>query len=274
MSEKTPQSIDVLGIKPVGEAINTLVKGAVDGASAFLSRICLPASEEFGLLLRDKVGHWRAINLVKIAEKTERKLNAIPKTGECHAHPRIASLILEHSSWVDTDEIQDMWAGLLASSCTEDGKDDSNLIFINLLSQLSTLQVRVLNFACEKAEKKVSPVMSLVYAESIMISPQELANLTGINDLHRIDRELDHLAALDLIRGGFPLFENEEDGEELLNNALLKDKHLYTEEERKVLVPDFNASFADIAPSPLAINLYVRAQGSFLSPVEFFGLSK
>jgi len=274
MSEKTPQSLDILGIKPVGEAVNTLVKGAVDGASAFLSRICLPASEEFGLLLRDKVSHWRAKNLVKVAEKAERKLNATPNAKECHAHPRIASLVLEHGSWVDTDEIQEMWAGLLASSCTRDGNDDSNLIFINLLSQLTTLQVRILNYLCEKAEKRVSPVMGFVYAEDMIISPQELAKITGTNDLNRLDRELDHLNALDLIRGGFPLLKNEEDEEELVDNESQRYKHLYTEEERKVLIPDFNVSFATTAPSPLGINLYVRAQGSLLSPAEFFGLSK
>lgn len=47
--------LDVLGIKPVAEAVNTVTKGTVEGASAFLSRICLPAAEEFGFLLQDKV---------------------------------------------------------------------------------------------------------------------------------------------------------------------------------------------------------------------------
>lgn len=40
------------------QPLNTLAQGAVDGAGAFLGRICLPAAEEFGLLLRDKVGFY------------------------------------------------------------------------------------------------------------------------------------------------------------------------------------------------------------------------
>jgi hypothetical protein len=48
------KSLDILGIKPIGNAIESLTDGFVSGASAFLSRICLPAAEEFGLLLRDR----------------------------------------------------------------------------------------------------------------------------------------------------------------------------------------------------------------------------
>ena len=72
MSDKDQQSFDILGIKPVGEAVNTIVKGSVEGTSAFLSRICLPAAEEFGLLLQDKISHWRTQNLIRIAEKAEK----------------------------------------------------------------------------------------------------------------------------------------------------------------------------------------------------------
>jgi hypothetical protein len=73
MSKNEWQSLDVLGIKPLAEAINTVIKGTVDGAAVFLGRICLPAAEEFGLLLRDRVSHWRRQNLIRIAEKAERK---------------------------------------------------------------------------------------------------------------------------------------------------------------------------------------------------------
>ena len=54
----------MFGLAAYGEALNTLAKGAVDGASAFLSKICLPAAEEFGLLLRDKLSVWRAKNAI------------------------------------------------------------------------------------------------------------------------------------------------------------------------------------------------------------------
>jgi hypothetical protein len=69
------RSLDILGAKPIADAALVVTKGSVDGAGAFLSRICLPVAEEFGLLLKDKVGHWRANNAAKIANKAEILLN-------------------------------------------------------------------------------------------------------------------------------------------------------------------------------------------------------
>ena len=132
MSEGESKSFDLLGIKPVADAFHDVTKASLDAASAVLSRICLPAAKEFGLLLKDKMHNWRQRNLVAMTKKAEQKLadNKVPEGA--HAHPRIVHTILEESGWVDDDMVQDMWAGLLSSSCTEAGDDDSNLIFTNL----------------------------------------------------------------------------------------------------------------------------------------------
>jgi hypothetical protein len=42
MSDK--QGLDIFGIQPTAEAVNKVTSAAVDGAGAFLSRICLPAA--------------------------------------------------------------------------------------------------------------------------------------------------------------------------------------------------------------------------------------
>src|SRR5262245_35043001 len=123
--ENESKSLDVLGIKSYGNAIKIATQGAVDGASAVLSRICLPVAEELGLLFRDRVSHWRAIQAAKIVEKADSKLRSQPNFEQKHAHPRLVGAIVEHGSWTDADSVQEMWAGLLASSCTEDGRDES-----------------------------------------------------------------------------------------------------------------------------------------------------
>ncbi len=56
-------NLDVLGIKPFGESVSTIVKGGVDGAGAFLSRICLPAAEEYGFYLQDQIRSRRSKNM-------------------------------------------------------------------------------------------------------------------------------------------------------------------------------------------------------------------
>jgi hypothetical protein len=237
MGEKESTSFDVFGIRPVGAAVEACTKGAVDAAGAFLSRICLPAAEEFGLALRDRVSVWRAKNALKMLQKAEEKLNANPEAEKRHAHPRLVAATLENGSWVDEELVGEMWAGLLASSCTEDGKDESNLIFINILSQLVSTQVIILDHCCKSAKKAVSPG-GWLYAEILDMTLEELIKLTGISDVHRLDRELDHLRALELIQSGF----------------------------------DPTSTLANVTPSALALQMYARCQGFSGSPIEFFDL--
>lgn len=231
------KSLDILGVKPVGESLKTVVEGVVSGAAAFLSRICLPASEEFGLLLRDKVSAWRAHNLAKIAARAEKQVNA--RDTPCSASPRLLMFAVEQGSWAEDDEIQEMWAGLITSSCTDDGNDDSNLLFMNLLAQLSVPQVRILSYACARVATFVTKA-GLVTTGELSATSAKLLTIAGIADLQRLDRELDHLRALDLLAsgGGFNV--------------------------------DIDDNKALIAPSTLALHLYARAHGYLGTLSEFF----
>lgn len=199
MADNDSKSLDILGVKPVGDAIKIATEGTFKGAGEFLRRICLPAAEEFGLLLRDRVSHWRAAQAAKIAERAEAKVARFAR-GAVHAHPRLVFEVIEKGSWSDDDVIQDMWAGILASSCTEDGRDDSNIVFASLLSQLTGTQLRILNYAV-KAAPKYATKTGLPYAEAISLSHAQLVEISGCSDTHRLDRELDHLRALELIGG-------------------------------------------------------------------------
>jgi hypothetical protein len=168
--ENETKSEDAFGFKPFGEAINIGTQGLVDSASAVLSRICLPAAEEFGLLLRDRISLWRLIQTAKIVEKADKKLRSQPNYEQKHAHPRLVGAIVEQGSWMDADNVQEMWAGLLASSCTEDGRDESNLMFINLLAQLTSSQARMLSYGCEHVHKVVAASGLVATVEGVYVS--------------------------------------------------------------------------------------------------------
>lgn len=238
--------------KPVGSgsALNTVAKGAVDGAAAFLGRICLPAAEEFGLLLRDKVRDYRASNMAKITQEAEEILKKL-ENQDIHAHPRLVSSIMEHGSWADEDAIQKKWAGLLISSCDENGTDDSNLIFIDLLSQLSTAQVRVLDHACQHANKIVRSV-DVLSCNQYVLSGEQIAEISGVEDIHRIHRELAHLRTLGLVVDGN-----------------IGEKY-YLPEGEGVRVKPVTYTEAHVTPSDLAFHLYTRSKGFNGSPVEYF----
>ena len=168
-----------------------------------MSRICLPAATELGLLFGDKVGAWRANNAIEIALKAKAISEKHSMPESFCAHPRIAMKVLEEGSWSDDDDVQSMWAGLLILSCGPDGKDETNLIFTNMLAQLTHAEASILKYSCEKSEKKVTNTGLVVHKDNeLMIDLDELVKLTGVNDIHRLDLELDHLRVLGLIGSG------------------------------------------------------------------------
>src|SRR5262249_12851971 len=137
--DKSIGARDLLGIAPVGRALERATDSVVSGVEALLARICLPAAEEFGLLLRDKLSAWRSRNATATGMKGRTKLEMAEAEGR-QAPPRLIMESLSHASWSESDDVQQLWAGLLASSCSRDGRDDSNWIFINILSQLTELE--------------------------------------------------------------------------------------------------------------------------------------
>ncbi len=255
MNEDRSRSLDLLGVKPIGESIKIATQSAVDGASAFLSRICLPAAEEFGLALRDRVGIWRQLNMVAITRAADKKLAAQLETENVSAHPRIVGEILENGSWIEDCIVQDMWGGLLASSCTEFGDDDSNLLFTSILSQLTKLQARLIDQVCIQVPKTLTPngliQPATEYCSHINMQTDDrfvwsfgkLREVCGDWGIDRFDCEIDHLREMGLLRSesGFEPYDN-----------------------------DYRAQ---IVPTPLALQMYVRCQGSRSAPADFFGLS-
>ncbi len=234
------KSLDILGAKPLAEAAKTASDATIRGIGEFLSRICLPAAEEFGLLVRDKVSAWRSNNALALAAKAEALVDAQGRSSDLHAHPRIVGGILEHGSWSEDDEVQGMWAGLLATACTASGKAQENLIYVNYLAQITTSQAKILNHACEAATK-VKSESGLLMSERYSCPISQVAVISGTEDLHAIDLELDHLRSIGLLDS---------------QSGLMEDL----------------ATIAFVTPSAVGLQLYVRCQGYVGSPVEYFGL--
>ena len=241
MSTEENKSLDILGIKPISSAIDKTTEGTLKGIGAFLNLVCKPALGEFGYLLQDKVRNWRLNNVVKMLDKAKDKLEYKDGSLEVKSHPRVAISIIEKSSYIDDEIVQEMWAGLFASSCDKDGQDDENLIFIDLLQKLTFSQAKLLNYSIENCRKILYP-NGLVSADEFRVHCDEIKKITGINDIHRIDRELDYLRTLGLIdenSGGFSVGSD-------------------------------NDLVANLEPTYLALSLYVKSQGSPNNPDIFW----
>lgn len=179
---------DLLGAQALGKA----VEKSVDGVGAFFGALCMPAAEEFGLLLRDQVAAYRMSNLAKIAEKARRKIEYFGIRPTSDTSPKVVKEIIEESSWADDARVQEMWAGLIANSARNTRHSDDSLVYIETLKRLTPFQARVVNLiysdprCCSVRDagkpgvrKFFSPENELLYT-----TPQILRQYPG--DLHEI----------------------------------------------------------------------------------------
>ena len=235
------KALDVFGIKGFSDSVRIATEGLRDGAGALLSRLCLPAAEEIGLAFRDRVSAWRARNaLTMLNEANSIYLGSPFRRGDDQLSPRLVHVAVEEASWNDDAQVRSMWAGLLAASAAP-GTSDENLIFMNLLKQLTALEVRILEFAVERAPKRVAHGELVVAVETEQLSIRELLDRLCLQDIHRLDRELDHLRELGLIGpfgGGAGI--------------------------------DLQSGKVSLTPTPLALHLYIRGHGSKLSPIAYW----
>lgn len=120
-------------------------------ALGFLGRICNPAVERARQMFYKEFSNVRIANAIRIVLKAENLIMLEPDVDEMRAHPDMVARILELGSWVDLEWMQDLWAGLLATSCTYDGQDESNLPFVEMLSQFAPVHLRILAVVCSRA---------------------------------------------------------------------------------------------------------------------------
>ncbi|HEX3892964.1 MAG TPA: hypothetical protein VHW46_10365 [Terracidiphilus sp.] len=167
-------------------------------ALAFMRRICPPADEKITELLHKTLSNVRAANTVEIALKAERLQAQEPDAYCMVAHRDLILRILEHGSWVDVEWLQELWAGLLATSCTLEGQDESNLVYVNLLSRLAPLPTQILTMACAKAMQAMTESVPASPAR-LACSAEEIARITRSNNMLKIYKSIGELSELGLM---------------------------------------------------------------------------
>ena len=234
---------DLIGLKGLSDSVRIATEGLRDGAGAFLSRLCLPGAEELGFALRDRISGWRARNALQMLNAAHEIYRASPHRQEDdRLSPRLVHVAIEEASWIEDAQVRSMWAGLLAASTARGTYSDENLLFMNLLKQLTVLQVQILEFAVERTPKTATSDGLVVPRPIAELPVSELLDRLDVRDLQRLDRELDHLRELGLVGDG--------------NTGGIN-----------VISGD-----VELTASPLAFHLYVRGHGSRLSPAAYWNL--
>lgn len=238
---------DILGIKPIGEAGLEATKAAIKGVSTFLEIVFKPGLEELGFLMKDEVRYWRLNNILRMLNKAQGKLEFDGQNLNLTANARVGLAIMEECSAVDNEELQNLWAGLFASSCTPDGRDDSNMNFVDLLRRMSSVEAKIIDYACRNCNKYIYP-NQLIIADDITVSFETLVEIAGTDDRYRLDSELDHMRSIELLLQGGPFAD-------CGGGFIASDDSLE----------------ANITPSSLALNLYFKTHSLGVSPKVFWG---
>lgn len=213
----------------------------VANALAFVQRISPQGADRVRLLLREGLSNFRVSSAIEIALKAERILSFGTNADLMRAPARLVERILEDGSWADADATQQLWAGLLATSCSPSGRDETNLTFVELLSQLTATHLRILTAACTKAAKFLSGVERLS-SRPITLTAADLGRITGSRDLLRAHRDLEHLCDLGLL-------------------IMTVKSATFSEMEG-----------TEIAPTSLGLQLYARCNGHRGSTQDFYGI--
>ncbi|HEX3893587.1 MAG TPA: PilZ domain-containing protein [Terracidiphilus sp.] len=170
----------------------------VASALAFLQRIAPTVGEDASRLLREGLSNFRVASALEIALNAERMLSFATNADRLRAPASIVMRILEDGSWADAEATQHLWAGLLATSCSLSGRDESNLSFVNLLCQLTSSHVRILAAACAKSTKFMAG-LERISSRPIVLTAKQMTEITGSRDLIRIQRDLEYLSDLGLL---------------------------------------------------------------------------
>jgi hypothetical protein len=171
----------------------------VSQAISFLSRISPETSNSVCSLLHEELSNYRLENAVEIALKAEKMLGASVEGDHLHALPHVVMRIVEGGSWSSDDRwMLQFWAGLLAASCSTSGGDESSLLFVDLLSQLKALHLRILSAACTKSTKLVTGPGS-ISTRPLNWKAADLMKYSGSHDLIKLDRELNYMAEVGVI---------------------------------------------------------------------------
>jgi hypothetical protein len=196
----------------------------------FLTRICHADARDNILMLGGELDQHRTTRAMEIACRAEELLELEPNADKLRADPELVRSILRFGSWAD-GLTEQLWAGLLATTCSVDGKDKSNSRFVDMMASVTNTQCRILLVGCSKGMKLKEQGGESADARAVF-SPEQMVRLSGMVDVGRIGSDVAYM----------------------FNAGLLEKNFDFTS-----YLP---AESFDITPTALGLELYERCKGS------------
>lgn len=96
-------------------------------------------------IIGDRLRFMRWERQVRLADKVNEILSQRGTTETRAVPPKLALPILENASLEDNDELQDLWAKLLANSMDPNFTEETRYAYLEIIKSLNPLDVRILN---------------------------------------------------------------------------------------------------------------------------------
>lgn len=228
--------VEVPGAEQLAGAAKEISTDAAQGLFAFIGSICKPVGPQLGALFADQVKYWRYNNFLRFTEKTKKKHEELGVDPSYQVHPRMMIEIAEGVVKQHDDRLLDWWAGLTVAAC-EECPTDEDIIFNEKMDKITCSQASVLEYACTNAEVQHTS-RGLLIAKDLVVTDKLLFEISGTQDVNKLDRELDSLVSHQLLCAGFDLHKNSLD--------------------------------ADITPTALGLHFYARCKGIKSGLIEFY----
>lgn len=147
-------------IEESAKAIQEVAKTTRTGIEAtrqlggFVSKIINEPVEAVVGILTDRLQFIRAENQLRLANRWREILKERKIEGALRiVPPKLALPIIENASLEENDELQNLWANLLASAVDPNFKGEIRSAFIEIIKQLEVVDVHILNAMFEEARR-------------------------------------------------------------------------------------------------------------------------
>lgn len=202
----------------------------------FLSVVCVPAESELKIMASDTIREWKLSNVTSVFYKAKKLARSTKDRLEGTVDPKVALSVIENASNEKEPELQEMWAGLFVSSI-ENSPNDQNLVYSNILRQITLHEARILKYMCESCSVTF-PKGGLPMINGKSLYGNEFVQFTGIRNIEYFESLITHINSLRLntIRWGH-------------TGEIFR----YNEEKNDYVI--------HLIPTVLCLNLYLRCIG-------------
>jgi len=159
------------------ELVKAGIQGAVEGAmkpfSDLIQALFGEAATEAGLMFKDSVEHYRYRRRIRLFQRT-REVLATAGIEPTQVPLKLLLPIIENASNEKEDNLQDIWANLLANAATQDATNKVYPSFPAILKELTARDVKFLDALFEAASALAKATHRKMRIEEVTFIPKTL----------------------------------------------------------------------------------------------------